>query len=94
MRNIEIMINDGMLGPKAVLLALSALTTGNLNSKIKQGSTPYRMENILPSTYEYIVPPLTEEEKQQQVQRSLLAFMQANPGAPKKLSKMAEAINA
>lgn len=88
------MINDGMLGPKAVLLALSALTTGNLNSKLKQGSSPYRMENILPSTYEYIVPPLTEEEKEIQIQKSLLAFMQASPGAPEKLGKIAEVANA
>lgn len=88
MRNIEIMLNDGMLGPKAGLLALSALTTGNLNSKLKKEATPYKMENILPTTHDYIVPPLTPEEQAQQAQKSLIAYMQSKPGAPKKLNEM------
>lgn len=82
MRNIEIMFSDGMLGNKAILIALSSLTTGNLNSKIKQGATPYKMENILPSTHEYIVPPLTDEEKLAQKNRQLLGFMALSPGVP------------
>lgn len=89
MRNIEIMLNDGMLGPKASLLALSALTTGNLNSKIKKEAKPYKMADILPSTHEYIVPPLTPEEEAAQAQRSLVAFAQSKPGSPEKLTKMA-----
>jgi hypothetical protein len=89
MRNIEIMLNDGMLGPKASLLALSALTTGNLNSKIKKEATPYKMADVLPSTHEYIVPPLTPEEAAQQAQRALVAFAQSKPGSPDKLNRMA-----
>lgn len=88
MRNIEIMLTDGMLGPKAILLALSALTTGNLNSKLRKEATPYKMADILPSTHEYIVPPLTSEEAAQQSQRALLSFIQSKPGAPEKLTQM------
>ena len=62
MRAIEIMFADGMIGNKAVLLALSSLTTGNLNAKIQKTAKPFRMEDILPSTHDYIVPPLTEEQ--------------------------------
>lgn len=83
------MINDGMLGPKSILLALSALTTGNLNSKLKKEATPYKMTDVLPSTHEYIVPPLTDEEKAAQAQKALLAFAQSKPGSPEKLNRIA-----
>lgn len=83
MRNIEIMLNDGAIGNKAMLLALSALTTGNLNSKLKANTKPYKMEDILPSVHEYIVPPLSDEEKEAQVQNQLMLFMQMQPKADK-----------
>jgi hypothetical protein len=83
MRNIEIMLNDGMLGQKSLLVALSCLTTGNLNSKLKKEADPYRMSDVLPMAHDYIVPPLTEEEKREQVSRSLANFMKTAPNAPK-----------
>lgn len=81
MRSIEIMLSDGMIGNKAVLLALSSLTTGNLNAKIQKTAKPFRMEDILPSTHDYIVPPLTEEQKREQVNNKLLAFIAMKPGS-------------
>ena len=81
MRSIEIMLSDGMIGNKAVLLALSSLTTGNLNAKIQKTAKPFRMEDILPSTHDYIVPPLTEEQKREQVNNSLLSFIAMKPGS-------------
>lgn len=81
MRAIEIMFADGMIGNKAVLLALSSLTTGNLNAKIQKTAKPFRMEDILPSTHDYIVPPLTEEQKREQVNNQLLAFIAMKPGS-------------
>jgi len=85
MRNIEIMLNDGLLGNKSILLALSSLTTGNLNSKLKKDAKPYKMEDILPLSYAYIVPELTEEEKQAEVQKNLRNFLKTAPNAPKKI---------
>lgn len=85
MRNIEIMLNDGLLGNKSILLALSSLTTGNLNSKLKKDAKPYRMEDVLPLAYGYIVPELTEEEKQAEVQKNLRNFLKTAPNAPKKI---------
>jgi hypothetical protein len=81
MRNIEIMLSDGMLGNKAVLLALSSLTTGNLNSKIQKTTRPFTMKDVLPSTHEYIVPPLTKEQQQEQASKQLMAFLTSRPGS-------------
>jgi hypothetical protein len=81
MRNIEIMLSDGMLGNKAILLALSSLTTGNLNSKIQNTTRPFTMKDVLPSTHEYIVPPLTKEQQQEQASKQLMAFLATRPGS-------------
>jgi len=81
MVNIEIMFSDGLIGEKASLVALSAFATGNLNSKLKQGTTPFRMQNILPSAADYISPPPTDEEKAAMVQNQLLSFLQQMPGS-------------
>ena len=91
MRNVETMFADGMIGNKAILIALSCLTTGNLNSKLKQGSQSYKMKDILPSTHEYIVPPLTPEEQEAQKNRQLLNFMALSPSAPKAFLERASA---
>lgn len=87
MQSIEIMFADGMLGQKAVLLALSALTTGNLNSKIQKSAKPFTMKDILPTVHDYIVPPLTPEQQQEQVNNQLLAFLQSRPGSEAYLKK-------
>jgi hypothetical protein len=81
MVNIEIMLSDGMIGNKATLIALSSLTTGNLNSKIAKTAKPFEMKDVLPSTHEYIVPPPTEEEKKADVNNKLSAFISMMPGS-------------
>lgn len=81
MVNIEIMLSDGMIGNKAVLLALSSLTTGNLNSKIAKTAKPFEMKDVLPSVHEYIVPPPTEEEMRAEVNNKLSAFITMMPGS-------------
>jgi hypothetical protein len=81
MTNIEIMLSDGMIGNKATLVALSSLTTGNLNSKIAKTAKPFEMKDVLPSTHEYIVPPLTEEEQKAEVNNKLTAFISMMPGS-------------
>lgn len=87
MQNIEIMFSDGVIGSKGILLALSVLTTGNLNSKLKQNANPFTINHVLPSTHEYIIPPLSEEEQREQANRKLMAFMAASPKAPESLRK-------
>lgn len=75
------MLSDGMIGNKAVLLALSSLTTGNLNSKIQKNTRPFTMKDVLPSTHEYIIPPLTKEQQREQVNSQLLSFLATRPGS-------------
>ena len=75
------MLSDGMIGSKAVALALSSFATGNLNAKLKQGATPFRMPDILPSLADYITPPKTDAEKAEDARASLLAFMSQMPGS-------------
>lgn len=87
MQNIETMLSDGMLGNKGILLALSTLTTGNLNSKLKKEAKPFTIKHVLPSTHEYIIPPLTPEEQQIETNKNLMAFMAMAPNAPAKLSQ-------
>jgi len=82
MQNIEIMFSDGLIGNKAVLLALSTLTTGNLNSKLKQGSTPFTINHVLPSAHDYIVPPLSDEQKAAENSKKLMSFLALAPNVP------------
>jgi hypothetical protein len=82
MQNIEIMLSDGIIGNKATLLALSTLTTGNLNSKLKQGVKSFTIKDVLPSAHDYIIPPLSDEEQKSQVNRNLLSMMAMAPNAP------------
>lgn len=70
-----------MIGNKALLLALSSLTTGNLNSKMQKTAKPFRMEDVLPSTHDYIVPPLSDEQKREQTNQRLLTFVAMKPGS-------------
>jgi len=81
------MFSDGAIGNKAILLALSTLTTGNINSKLKQGVTPFTIKTVLPSTHDYIIPPLSPEEQAIEASKQLLSFMAAAPGAPRSFTE-------
>lgn len=87
MQNIEIMLSDGILGTKGILLALSTLTTGNLNAKLKKEAKPFTIKQVLPSTHEYIIPPLSAEEQQVETNKNLMAFMAMAPNAPAKIAQ-------
>ncbi len=81
------MLSDGMIGNKALLLALSSLTTGNLNSKMQKTAKPFRMQDVLPSTHDYIVPPLSEEQQREETNQRMLAFLAIKPGSEKFLKE-------
>ena len=75
------MLSDGMIGNKALLLALSSLTTGNLNSKMQKTAKPFRMQDVLPSTHDYIVPPLGKDQQREQTNQQMLTFVLIKPGS-------------
>lgn len=76
------MYADGLIGNRGTLEVLGALTAGIYNYLRAEGQKAYKLQDIIPRAYDYIYPPLTEQEKKEQVNQSLLAFMRAAPGAP------------
>lgn len=77
--NIQTMYADGMIGNYGILTQIANLTNGVFNYMRPASSPPYKLANILGSAYDYIYPPLTEEQQKAAVNDSLLAFMsQAN----------------
>lgn len=86
-RVVMVALNDGLLGNKAVLMTLGAFTAGVFNYIRQPSAKPYGMADILGIAYDYIHPPLSEEEKKNQVNENLLAFMSSMPEAQAKLMK-------
>ena len=80
MANIQTMYADGMVGNYGVLTQLATLTNGVFNYMRASNSPPYKLVNILGSAYDYLFPPLTEEQKKQQANEQLLSFMSQAPG--------------
>ena len=77
--NIQTMYADGMIGNYGILTQIATLTNGVFNYMRPANSPPYKLANILGSAYDYIYPPLTQEQQKAAVNDSLLAFMsQAN----------------
>lgn len=79
MAQIQTMYADGMIGNRAILETLGSLTAGVFNYMRQANSRPYKLANILTSAYDYIYPPLSEQDKKSQVNNSLLAFMTQAP---------------
>lgn len=83
--DICIMYNDGIIGNFGLLQVLGSHTAGFFNSMLPKGKQPFKLKDIIPTQYEYLYPPLTEQNKKDAVSKSLLAYMQSKPDAPKKL---------
>ena len=83
MANIQTMYADGLVGNYGILTQIASLTNGVFNYMRPANSPPYKLANILGSAYDYIYPPLTEEQQKAAVNDSLLAFMQQANGFDK-----------
>jgi hypothetical protein len=81
------MYNDGLIGNFGLLQVLGTLTAGQFNSLLPKGKQPYKLQHIIPTQYEYLYPPLTEQEKKVKASESLLNFITTKPDAPKELFK-------
>lgn len=81
------MYNDGLIGNLGLLQVLGTLTAGQFNSLLPKGKQPYKLQHIIPTQYEYLYPPLTEQEKREKASESLLNFIKIKPDAPKVLLK-------
>lgn len=80
MAQLQTMYADGLLGNRAIIELLGTLTNGVFNYMRADKSPPYKLVNILGSAYDYLYPPLTEEQKKQQANEQLLVFMSQAPG--------------
>ncbi len=77
--SVMVALNDGYIGNKAVLNVLGALTCGVFNYIRSKNAPAYKLRGILGIAYDYLYRPLTDEEKRQQANDQLIAFMQMAP---------------
>ena len=61
---------------------MGALTAGQFNKVLPKGSAPYKLRDIIPQVYDYLYPPLSEQDKKKQASDNLLAFAMMSPNAP------------
>lgn len=81
------MFADGIIGNYGLLQVLGSHTAGFFNSLLPKGKQPYKLQDIIPAQYEYLYPPLTEQDKKDLANKSLLNFVKSKPNAPKDLFK-------
>jgi hypothetical protein len=80
--DISVMYHAGLIGNIGLLEVLGNLTAGQFNKMLPKGKAGYKLRDIIPHTYDFIYPPLSEQDKKAQVNQSLLAFALMSPGAP------------
>jgi hypothetical protein len=83
MGNIQTMYTDGMLGNHNVIYLLGSLVSGVFNYIRSNTAPAFSLEKVLGPAYDYIYPPLTEEQKKLQANEQLLTFMTMAPGFSK-----------
>ena len=79
------MFNDGVIGNLGLLQVLGSHTAGHFNSLLPKGGTPYKLRDIIPNQYEYLFPPLTEEQQREQAGKNLLTFAMMSGHIPSHL---------
>ena len=79
------MFRDGLIGNLGIIEVLGLLTAGQFNKALPKDKSPYKLEDIIPQAYDYLYPPLTEEDKKAKVQAALVGFMTLQPGANQNL---------
>lgn len=83
--DICIMFADGIIGNLGILQILGSHTAGYFNSMLPKGKQPYKLRDIIPNQYDYLYPPLTEQDKKEQANKALLNFVKTKPNAPQTL---------
>lgn len=83
--DICIMYVDGLVGNRGLLEVLGSLTGAVYNYMRSENQRAFKLQDIIPRAYEYIYPPLSEEEKAEKASNALKQFMRINPNAPTNL---------
>jgi hypothetical protein len=80
-RLVMVSYADGIIGNKKVLSTLGSLTAGVFNYLRSDKSKTYSLEDIIGTAHDYIYPPLTNEQKQNDVNERLKTFISSRPGS-------------
>ena len=84
--SIMVCLNDGFIGNKQILNSIGSLTAGVFNYIRGKNQSAYRLQNIIGLAYDYIYPPKTEQQKKDEANSGLLAFISMMPGAEKQFN--------
>lgn len=79
------MYSDGIIGNFGLLQILGSHAAGVFNSMLPKGKQPFKLKDIIPNQYEYLYPPLSEQDKKEQANKALLNFVKSKPKAPQSL---------
>ena len=60
------MYADGLIGNRGILEVLGTLTAGQFNKMLPKGKPAYKLQDIIPRAFEYLYPPLSEQDKKKQ----------------------------
>lgn len=83
---ITVALNEGFIGNKSVLNTIGFLTTGVFNYIRSSNAPAYTLKTILGGVYDYLYPPLSDEDQKQKANQQLISYMMAAPGAKEKLN--------
>jgi len=81
--DICVLYHDGLIGNTGIIETLGNLTAGVYNYLRSANAPAYKLKDIIPTIYDYIYPPVSDDNKRQDVNNKLIAFALLNPGAPK-----------
>jgi hypothetical protein len=80
-RLVMVSYADGLIGNKKIISTLGSLTAGVFNYLRSDKSKAYALQDIITTAYDYIYPPLTNEQKQHDVNQRLKTFMASQRGS-------------
>ena len=83
--DICIMYVHGLIGNRGMMEVLGSLTGAIYNYMRSENQAAFKLQDIIPKTYNYLYPPLTEQQKADQANEALQNYMKAAPNAPKKI---------
>lgn len=80
-RLVMVSYADGLIGNKKIISTLGSLTAGVFNYLRSEKGKAYSLQDIITTAHDYIYPPLTDEQKQHDVNQKLKTFITSMPGA-------------
>lgn len=85
--NICILYSDGIIGNFGILQILGNLTAGVYNYMRSSGAKAYSLQDVIPASYDYMFPPITEKDKKELANQQLLTYILMSPNVPKALTE-------